>query len=263
MSELAITPPETVAASRPANAWTAYRILLGWTLIRMGGTVLPLVMVVQALLAAGVIVGFSLLLPDIDAGSARFLATGTPTALLLIAGLVMVPSGVAQARADGTFIYQRTMPIPRPLLLAVELTVWSLVAVPSVAVALTVAQLRFGLAFAFQWPLLIAVIVIITVTSASVGFGLAGSLPPALTHLTTQVLVFVILLFSPVSFPASRLPAWFQAVHDWLPIRPAADLLRAGLAADVYPFSVRDLAVLLGWCCVGVAVSLYALTQRP
>jgi hypothetical protein len=39
------------------------------------------------------------------------------------------------------------------------------------------------------------------------------------------------------------------------------DVLRAGLAADVCPFSGRDLAVLLV-CCVGVAVSLYALTRR-
>lgn len=262
MSELTKAPYETVRPSRPANVWTVYRILLRWALIRMGGTVLPLVIVVQALLAAGVIIGFGLLIPDIDTASARFLATGTPTVLLFIAGLVMVPSGVAQARADGTFAYQRAMPIPRPMLLAVELTVWSLVAVPSVAVALLVAQLRFGLAFTFAWPLLITAIVLITVTSASVGFALAVILPPALTQLTTQVLVFFVLLFSPVTFPASRLPVWFQAVHDWLPIRPAADLLRAGLAADVYPFSVRGLAVILGWCCVGVAVSLHALTRR-
>lgn len=263
MSDTASTSHTTIGPAGPANAWTVYRILLRWTLLQIGGTVLPLVIVVQALLAAGVIVGFGLLIPDIDTTTARFLATGTPTVLLLIAGLVLVPSGVAQARADGTFTYQRAMPIPRPLLLATELTVWSMVAFPSVAVALIVARLRFGLSFAFDWPLLIAAILLITITSASVGFALAVSLPPLLTQVVSQVLVFFVLLFSPVTFPASRLPVWFQAVHDWLPIRPAADLLRAGLASDIYSTSTQDLAVLVAWCCLGIALSLHALTRRP
>jgi ABC-2 type transport system permease protein len=262
MSETTRPPRTTIRPSEPASAWTVYRILLRWTLLQVGGTVLPLVIVVQGLLAAGVIVGFGLLIPDIDTTTARFLATGTPAVLLLIAGLVMVPSGVAQARANGTFAYQRAMPIPRPLLLAAELTVWSMVAFPSVAVALIVARLRFGLPFAFDWPLLTAAILLITITAASVGFALAVSLPPTLAQLISQVLVFFVLLFSPVTFPASRLPVWFQAVHDWLPVRPAADLLRAGLASDVYPSSTRDLAVLMAWCCLGIALSLHALTRR-
>jgi ABC-2 type transport system permease protein len=137
-----------------------------------------------------------------------------------------------------------------------------MVAFPSVAVALIVARLRFGLTFAFDLPLLIAAILFITITAASVGFALAVSLPPTLTQLVTQVLVFFVLLFSPVTFPADRLPSWFQTVHDWLPIRPAADLLRAGLASDVYPASPRDLTVLAAWCCLGIALSLRALTRR-
>jgi ABC-2 type transport system permease protein len=263
MSNTAITPHTTITPSEPAKAWTVYRILLRWTLLQIGGTVLPLVIIVQVLLAAGVIVGFGLLIPNIDTDTARFLATGTPTVLLLIAGLVLVPSGVAQARADGTFTYQRAMPIPRPLLLATELTVWSMVAFPSVAAALIVARLRFGLTFMVDWPLLIAATLLITITAASVGFALAVSLPPLLTQVVSQVLVFFVLLFSPVTFPANRLPAWFQTAHDWLPIRPAADLLRAGLAVDTYPTNTKDLVVLVAWCCVGIALSLHALTRRP
>ena len=76
------------------------------------------------------------------------------------------------------------------------------------------------------------------------------------------VLVFFILLFSPVTFPASQLPRWFQSVHDWLPIRPAADLLRAGLAQDAYAWHGRDLAILLAWMLVSLGVCLRALSRR-
>jgi ABC-2 type transport system permease protein len=94
---------------RTGHAWTVYRILLRWTLLQIGGTVLPLVIVVQALLAAGVIVGFGLLIPDIDTpphGS----WPPAPHRAAADRGLVLVPSGVAQARADGTFTYQRACP---------------------------------------------------------------------------------------------------------------------------------------------------------
>ena len=61
---------------------------------------------------------------------------------------------------------------------------------------------------------------------------------------------------------ASQLPGWFQTVHDWLPVRPAADLLRSGLASQTYVASTRDLVVLLVWTTVGLAITLRALTRR-
>ncbi|MER7420740.1 ABC transporter permease [Micromonospora peucetia] len=81
-----------------------------------------------------------------------------------------------------------------------------------------------------------------------------------MTQLVTQVLVYFVMLFSPVTFPAGQLPAWFQAVHDVLPFRPAADLVRAGLLSDTCTASGRDLIVLLVWCAI--AISVGALIRR-
>lgn len=261
LMETSATPIASLAPIQ-ARIWPSYVTLLRWKLAQIGGTVLPMVLVVQALLAAGVIIGFGYLIPDIDATSALFLSSGAPTALLMIVGLVMVPSGVAEARAGGALTYLRALPVRRPLLLVVELTVWLLVALPSVAAAVLVATLRYDLVFAFDWPLLIAASLLITLTATSVGYAIAVSLPPFLAQLSTQVLVFFVLLFSPVTFPASQLPAWFQAVHDVLPVRPAADLLRAGLVSDTYAWSSVDLAVLLVWCLFGIVISIRALVRR-
>lgn len=264
MSETAVAPAvvrPAVPAPPRVGLGSVYLTLLRWTLASIGG-VLPLLVVVQALLAAGVIVGFGFLIPGIDGERALFLSTGAPTVLLMTVGLAIVPQGVAQSRANGTFTYLRSLPVPRPLLLLADLTVWLLVALPSVGVAVLVARLRYDLDFSLDWPVLLASAVLVTVTATAVGYAIAVSLPPVLAQLVSQVLVFFVMLFSPITFPATQLPEWFRTVHDVLPVRPAADLLRAGLASDVYTGSWRDLAVLVAWCVVGLAVSVRALVWR-
>lgn len=251
--------PATVP--RRTGFWVGYTTLLRWTFAQTG-SMLPFVIVVQAVLAAGIIIGFGLLIPDIDTASAQFLSTGAPTVLLMIVGLVMVAMGVAQARTNGTFTYLRALPVPRPLVLLADLTVWLIVMLPNVVVSVIVAQLRYGFAYSFDWPLLVTASVLTALTASAIGYAIAVALPPLLTQLVTQVLVFFVMLFSPVTFPAGRLPEWFQVVHDVLPFRPAADLIRAGLLSDTYTASGRDLIVLLAWCALALAVSIRAMVRR-
>lgn len=244
-----------------AGLWVGYVTLLRWTMAQTG-SMLPFVIVVQAVLAAGIIIGFGLLIPDIDTASAQFLSTGAPTVILMIVGLVMVATGVAQARTSGTFTYLRALPVARPVVLAADLTVWLAVMLPSVAVAVIVAQLRYGFSYSFDWPLLLVASVLTALTASAIGYAIAVALPPLITQLVTQVLVFFVMLFSPVTFPASRLPDWFQSVHDLLPFRPAADLIRSGLLSDTHPMNARDLIVLVVWCVLALAVSIRAMVHR-
>lgn len=232
-----------------------------WSLASTGA-MLPLIVIVQAMLAAGIIIGFGLLIGDVTPAGALFLSTGAPTVLLLTVGLVIVPQGVSSARASGAFDYQRALPVARPLLLLVDLVVWALVALPGVAVGLLVARLRFDLTFSFDWPLLVLASLLITTMATAVGYAIAVSMPAMAAQMTSQVLVFFVLLFSPITFPADQLPQWFQLLHDQLPIRPAADLLRAGIAAQSYSAELRDLVVLLAWTALGLVVTARALMRR-
>src|SRR5690625_7170643 len=86
--------------------------LLRWQLLRMK-PVLPLYLIVQTLLAAGIVIGFSYLIPNIDDTNALYLTTGAPTIILLSIGLVFLPQGVAETRADGKFTYMLSLPLPR------------------------------------------------------------------------------------------------------------------------------------------------------
>ncbi|WP_097869299.1 ABC transporter permease [Streptomyces sp. rh34] len=236
-------------------------ILLRWTMAQTGA-MLPLFVVVQAAIAGAVIVGFGLLIPDIDTPTAELLSTGAPTILVMIIGLVLCPFGMAQARTNGTFAYQRALPVPRPLLLVCDLIVWLVIALPGIPVTMLVAHLRYGIDYSVNWPLLVGAALLSTVMAVSVGYATAVMLPPMLSQLVSQVMVFFVMLFSPITFLEEQLPGWFQAVHDVLPFRPAADLLRSGLISDRFDASGQDLLVLAVWCLLGLAVSVRALVRR-
>ncbi|CAM2984666.1 ABC transporter permease [Actinomyces slackii] len=250
------------SASHP-GAWSLYRTVLRWNLLSVG-PMLPVVIVLQVFMAAGIILGFALLIPGIDdlPDMALHMSTGAPTIQLLIVGLVMVPQAVATARNNGTFAYMRALPVPRPILLAADLTVWMVVALPGLAASMGVALLRFDLSLDPTWPLLIGAALLVSIMSAAVGYAIAVTLRPVIAQAATQALVFFILLFSPVTFPASHLPRWLESAHDWLPIRPAADLLRLGLASGDYTWQTRDLIILLVWTVVSMAICLRALSRR-
>lgn len=243
------------------SLWTGFRSLLRWS-VASAGAMLPLIVVIQAMLAAGIIIGFGLLIPDITAENALFLSSGAPTILLLTIGLAIVPQGVSRAKASGAFDYQRSLPVPRTMLLLVDLVVWTMIAIPGVAVGLVIAWLRFDLTFAFNWPLLIFASLLVTIMGTSVGYAIAVSMQPMLAQLISQVLVFVVLLFSPIAFPASQLPTWFQKLHEILPIQPAADLMRAGIASDTFTLRAQDLIVLTLWTAFGIAITARALISR-
>ncbi len=268
MSEPAVptplsNPPRASAPHCPVRtgALTGFLTLMRWSLASTGA-MLPLIVIIQATLAAGIIIGFGFVIGDITPAGALFLSTGAPTILLLTIGLVIVPQGVSRARASGAFDYQRALPVARPLLLLVDLVVWAMIALPGLAVGLLVARLRFDLTFSFDWPLLIVASLLVTTMATAVGYAIAVSMPPMPAQMTSQVLVFFVLLFSPITFPADQLPQWFQLLHDQLPIRPAADLLRAGIAAQSFTAELRDLVVLVAWTSLGLAVTARALVRR-
>lgn len=267
MSEHAETTPHAAPrASTPlapvrTGTVTALLALMRWSLASTGA-MLPLIVIVQAMLAAGIILGFGLVIGDITPQGALFLSTGAPTILLLTIGLVIVPQGVSRARASGAFDYQRALPVARPLVMIVDLVVWALIALPGVAVGLLVARLRFDLTFSFDWPLLVFASLLVTTMATAVGYAIAVSMPPMPAQMLSQVLVFFVLLFSPITFPVEQLPQWFQMLHDVLPIRPAADLLRAGIAAESFTAELRDLLVLAAWTALGLVLTARALMRR-
>ncbi len=240
--------------------WTrSVALLLRWHAYRLR-RLLPLMLVVQALLATGVVLGFGLLMPEIDGTTALFLATGAPTTGLITVGLVLVPQAVAQTKLDGSFEFTRSLPAPRSALLVSDLVIWTSTTLPGLAAALLVAGWRFDLDYSVSITVVPAIL-LVAATSVSVGYAFAYALPPAAATLIAQVLVFVTLLFSPVTFPADRLPSWLAEIHAWLPVQAMADLVRDALSDVDLSDPVRTWGLVVAWFTVALAAAGRILTR--
>jgi ABC-2 type transport system permease protein len=238
----------------------SYTLLLKWNLLRQRHF-LPFMALIQALLAGGIILGFSFLIPQADQQAALYLATGAPTVVLIVVAMVAAPQEVAGQKRQGIFDYYRAMPVPRLAMLAADATVWVVIAVPGVVLALVMAAARFDLRFAVS-PLVVPALLLVMVAAVAVGYGIAYASPPQVTQMITQVVVFVALMFAPVNYPAERLPDWFATVHEFLPFQYMAQAMRETL--DVPPAGVPALPflVLAAWGAVGLAATARIMTRR-
>lgn len=242
------------------TALRQYGLLTQWQLRRQSAS-LPILVIVQALLAVGTVLGFGIIMGEMSGTAALFLATGAPTVTLITVGLVMAPQMLSQAKTEGSSAWMMTLPVPRLAFLAADLTVWTLVALPGTLLALVAGVARYGIELSIApWALPAAVLV--SLTAAAVGYAMAAVLPPTIAQLMTQLLIFAILLFSPITFPAERLPDWLASLHRVLPVEPMAELIRAGLAQDAFSVPASSVAVLLAWCAGAVLLAAVALRRR-
>ncbi|HSM33000.1 MAG TPA: ABC transporter permease [Anaerolineae bacterium] len=238
----------------------SYSLLVRWQALRLK-SFLPLAIVVQVLFALGIVAGYPLLFPQIDELTILFLATGAPSIALITMGLVALPQVVSQAKLQGTLDYMRSLPVPRMVYLLADLTVWLLIVLPGVAFAVALGAWVFDLALSVSLAIIPAVLLVAT-TAAAVGYAMASLLPPMIAMLLTQVLVVGVLMFSPINFPAERLPEWLQSVHAVLPVQAMGEVIRGSLATDTFPLATGSFVLLMGWCAVSLGLSYLALRRR-
>lgn len=236
-------------------------LLLSRWQFRRGSAYLPLTVVVQVFLSVTTVIGYGLLIGEPEPAAALILATGAPTVNLIMVGLILAPQVLAQSRTEGSLDWMRTLPVPRMSFLFSDLLVYTIIALPGMILGVIVGAVRFDITLSLSW-LLIPSALLVALTAAAIGYAIAMLLPPAIAQLTTQALLFIVLLFSPVSYTADRLPGWLQGVHEWLPIEPMAQVIRAGLVSDVFTVPARSWVVLLTWCIVCVAGAAAALRKR-
>lgn len=238
----------------------SFGLLLKWNLLRLR-TDLPAFVAIQTLIAAGIVIGFSFIIPEIDRESALYLTTGAMTVSLITVGMVVAPQIVAQRKEQGLLDYQRSMPVPRLAMLAADAIVWVAVALPGLAVVLGVASLRFDLAFQIS-PMVVAAVVLVSAGSAAIGYGIAYAAKPVLVGVFTNLVMIVALMFSPVNYPAERLPDWAAAIHAWLPFQYMAQAIRETIDVPVAGVPLLPFLVLAGWSVLGLTVTSRVMTRR-
>lgn len=242
------------------HALRSYGLLIRWQGLRLKGF-LPLAIVVQALFAFAIVVGYPLLFPEIDQTTVLFLATGAPAITLITMGLVALPQVVSQAKTEGSLEYMRSLPIPRMVYLAADLSVWLAVVLPGVIFAVVVGTMAFGLSLDVS-PTIVPSVLLVAVTAAALGYAMATVLPPMVAMLMTQVLVIGVLVFSPINFPASRLPEWLQSIHAILPVQAMGEVIRGSLASSTFPLTAGPFILLIAWVIAALSITHVALIRR-
>jgi ABC-2 type transport system permease protein len=237
-----------------------YGLMLKWQALS-NKPILPLNLIVQLMIAVGFIVGIGFFYPQITPNTAKYLTTGAPTISLLMVGLVLVPQMVALSRTQGTFDYIWSLPVPRMVYVAADATIWVLVSLPGVilSVALGSAYYNFGLRVS---PLVVPAVFLIATAGVFVGYTIAHGAPrPQMAQIATQVIVFGIMIFSPIMYPMEQLPGWLASVHRVLPVKHMADLSR-GTLTDLNVNLGLAFAVVGAWCLFGFLGTLLLVRRR-
>jgi ABC-2 type transport system permease protein len=241
--------------------FTILVLMIRW---RMGKLrlMLPLVVLVELFTGVGVMIGLGYLLPSVDTQSALYLATGAPTLSLLALGMALVPQVSAQDKTDGTYQYLWSLPIPRMIVLAADVTIWTLATVPGVAVALAFGAEYYSFQLHVR-PLVVPAFLLVSLTANSVGFAIVHLIPqPRMIGLVTNLLIFFVFLFSPINYPASRLPAWLSTVQRFLPMEASANIVRGTLSPQFGGQLGSSFLVVGVWCAGALLASYLAVTYR-
>ncbi len=241
-------------------ALRSYRLMVEWQALRLK-SFLWLGIIVQALFALGIVLGYPLLFPNIDKTTILFLATGAPAISLITIGLVGVPQMVAQAKTEGSIDYMRTLPIPRIVYLLADMTVLMVTILPGVVFAIVLGAIRFGLDLQVS-PLVVPAMLLVIMTTTSIGYALAMLLPPMVAQMATQVLVVFVLMFSPLNFPPDRLPDWLATIHRILPIQAMGEVIRGTLAGNDFPVTIGPFLLLAVWCAGAFGITAVVLNRR-
>jgi len=222
----------------------------------------PMMMGLQTMTGAGMAVMYGFLYPNITETRALYITTGAATLALIPLGFVMLPSAVAQQKTEGTFDYVWSLPSPRSAQAVSTFVLYTFLALPGAVLALLVSKWRYGVNLSPSL-LLVPAVLLCAMVAITVGYGLALAIPnPMVTNVVTNALMFVVLLFSPIVFPASQLPDWLFAVHRVLPFYNMAVVIRAGLTVGLESDVTTSFLVLIAWTAAGCATTGWVVGHR-
>jgi ABC-2 type transport system permease protein len=218
--------------------------------------------VIQILTGAGMAVMYGFYLGDVPPVIKTFLATGVPALALIPIGFVMVPNMVAQQRIAQTYDFIWSLPVPRLAAAASTFTVFTVMALPGVAVALGVGVWMYGIQIDIS-PMIVPAVLLTSLMSTSVGFGLAHAIksPVAINFIANMVMFFV-LLFSPIVIPIAQFPEGLAAVHRVLPFYHMAQVIREALTTGFVTEVGTSYLVLSAWTIGGWGATAWVVGRR-
>ena len=223
---------------------------------------LPMFALMQILFGAGMAIIYGFYLGRLSRDAALYIVSGSPALAVLTAGLIGVVMMVTQRQQAGSWDFIWSLPVPRSAAMASTFTVFTLLSIPGIAVTLALAAWRYGLALTVS-PAVVPAMLLASLMATSVGFTMAQLIArPLVTNAIVNALIFIVLIFSPVQFPISRLPLWLADAHRVLPIYYLGQVLRASVTRGLVSNLALSYAMLAAWTAAAWAGAAWAVARR-
>ena len=223
---------------------------------------LPMFALMQILFGAGMAIIYGFYIGRLSKDAALFIVSGSPALAVLTAGLIGVVMMVTERQQDGAWDFIWSLPAPRSAAVASTFTVFTLLAVPGIVLTLALAAWRYGVTLTVS-PMAAPALLLSSLMATSVGFTMAQLIAkPLVTNAVVNALIFVVLIFSPVQFPISRLPLWLADVHRVLPIYYLGQVLRASVTRGLVSNLALSYTVLTAWTVAAWAGAAWAIARR-
>lgn len=223
---------------------------------------LPLMLVIELLLGAGMAIMYGFYTPVITPRLAAFIVTGTPALALVPVGFVMLPGAIARRRLAGNYDYVRSLPTPRSATIAATVSVFTALVIPGAAVSLAMAAWRYGVTPHVS-PLILPAVLLTSLMASSVGAAIGHGIGDAmLVTLIGNLIIFAVLLFTPVAFPPQQFPSWLVHLHQVLPFYNMAVVLRGALSTGLVSELGRSYVILAAWTAAGLAFAGWVTSRR-
>ncbi|MBN2114852.1 MAG: ABC transporter permease, partial [Acidimicrobiia bacterium] len=185
-----------------------------------------------------------------------------PTLAVIPLGMALAPSLIAGRRIEGTYDFMWSLPVPRLTAALSSFTLFTLLAAPGFAAALAIAAWRYDLDLHLTaW--VIPAVLLSSLMAASVGFAVGHAVAdPALINVITNLVIFVVLMFSPIAFPIENFPGWLATAHRVLPFWHMANVVRGALTQGLVEQVWVSYAVLAAWTAAAWALAAWAVGRR-
>ena len=233
--------------------------LVKWSLLRHKFYI-PVFVIVQIVLSFAVIYGFLFITNASNQAEKFYLSTGAMAINVIAVTCVLAPQIVSEAKQNGIYEYQKTLPVSRIGILLSDLLIWGLLCLPGILSSILISKFGFGLDTSIGINSILSILLIIF-SLLSVGFAIAYILPANVVSLVTQLIMIGGLLFSPIIYPADRLPAWMITLYEYLPFVPASQIIRSSIFRLEYVDNQKFI-ILIVWGCFGSILSLITLARR-
>lgn len=224
---------------------------------------LSLALIIQILMSAGMVYMYGFYFGDLPAEAQAFLVSGVPALALVPIGFVVVPNIIMQHKFRDTYDFVWSLPVPRLASAAATFTIASLLALPGTAIAVTVASLTYDIDLAVNWRVVPAVL-LVSLMATSVGYAFGHAVPdPRVANLLTNLIIFLVLLFSPIVVPIELFPEWWASVHRLLPFWHMAVVIRDGLTEGLVTSSAAASYLILSiWTLGGWTLTAWVVGRR-